>query len=468
MDFSQSSVQNYPEARILPRPERSAEMPYFGDEAHRQLVDSCVRATSMYEVLIQLPKVADDLEGNQALKDNNFPVVETVNALRQQDWSMCELLHSMSLPVVQSIAKNTVAYDDFMRKIECFKLPDAREVIPGVYVIALRIQGRHGQFLNIREMELLIEDMTSYVEGYRAYAKFNEDRVAHGRAFAKTNQSAQDKRAHRALVGIDSWAGGNATDEPAFIRDDDGVPAIQSLIKTFERMCDRTLDPDGRTHILQSPLYVGCSKHLSERLKVYNRNSLRSINKPLGLTLSILRKHGHTVELCIKNVLRVWKADQLARAEQLVASIAGSLVHQHGFNAIETGGTGSRTITSVDGLKVNTELVISRTRMMFDNLRDSLAEVNLRERFRRDLVRLNGQILDIRSYLDDCNKGMQQLNPGYKWDEDAEKLADVIQKLKVNLEHKKEALRFWQLMLQIERIIVEEKDRSQLIDTESP
>lgn len=124
---------------------------------------------------------------------------------------------------------------------------------------------------------------------------------------------------------MDNHAGGITTREPAFIKKYEEFPSIEALIKTFENMCDRSLDSNGTIRVLQSPPYVGRSINLFSRVKVYSYNSVRNNNKSLAFTANILRTTGHEVELCIRNFLRVWKADQLARVEQLIPCVPACL-----------------------------------------------------------------------------------------------------------------------------------------------
>ncbi|KAF4443977.1 hypothetical protein F53441_11272 [Fusarium austroafricanum] len=411
MSSSEEQSQGYTDTHFPPPAERSAEMPMLWNEEHRSLIDSCTRNESLYPLLIQLPKLADDLEGNQTLKDNNFPVDFTVSALHNCDWTMCALLHSMPFNVVKSIVKNTFAYHDYNGSIQCFKMPtDTTVEVPGVYVVGLMRLNKRGQFLNIKEMELLISDMKDYVQGYRAYVKFAADVAANGRATAKSNQSAEENKATRFVASVDSHAGGSYTEKPAFIEKEDEIPRIEALIATYERMCDRSLGPTRSIRMMQSPL----------------------------------------------NVLRILKADQLALAEQLVTTLAGSLIYQHGFNSTEAGGTGSNTIVSEDGLKLNVELVISRLRIMIHNLGNSVDEVNLRQRFLKDIELVQAQVQEINEAIKESVETLQSLPDGFQWNETLSEVEESVQVLKKNLQDKEEALKFWNPMIQIQGIIIKE------------
>ncbi|KAJ4011533.1 hypothetical protein NW752_008539 [Fusarium irregulare] len=450
-------VEDYPEPQPSFPAERSAEMPMLWDENHCRLIDSCARTESLYELYLQLPRLAADLEDNQILKDNDFPVVNTVQALKDFDWSMLELLHSMDHGVVESIVKNTFAFDVTMENISCFRMPQSSNPeVPGVYVVGLSILGRNGRFLDFKEMERLIQDINRYISGYEAYAKFKADEAQQGYSYAKTNQSKDEQRADAFWKRVDSFAGGNATAEPAFIKKDEEIPSIKALLKTFENMCDRSLDPAGTTRMLQSPLYVGCSKNLFERTKIYTRDSLRGMNKPMALTICILRMHKVKVDVCVGNVLRVWKEDQLPKAEQLVATLAGSLVYQHGFNATEAGGTGSRTLVDEDGLRANVAHIFSGTRLLLTNLRSSVQEGDLRHRFLRDIDRVNAQLQEVYKAFNEAVAFFESLPPNFEWTENLTAMEEVLRTLQKQAEEKEQAVRFWLLMIKIQNIWIEE------------
>ncbi|EWY87441.1 hypothetical protein FOYG_11641 [Fusarium oxysporum NRRL 32931] len=452
MDLSQDNeIQEYPE-NDPPRPaERSADMPMLWDEAHCRLIDSCVRNESLVELFLQLHKLADDLDGNQTMKANNFLLTSTVNALRNFDWTMLELLHTMSVPVVRSIAKNTFAFDVHNRTITPFRIPSGKfdQETPGVYVVGLMMPYRGGQFLNIRELELLIHDMKLYAQGYEAFVKHDGWKAA---------MTPGEDKARRIVKAVDNSSGAQIDKDagPLFIEKDEELWRIKALIKTFEGMCDRNLDPSGTIYSSQSPLYVGCSKNLKQRTQNYLKWSVKGINKPLGLTISILRKLNKPPEVTVGCVCRIIKKDQLSKAEQLVTTIAGSLVYQHGFNAVESGGTGPKSIPTDGGIKANIEYLICSTRVLFDNLKDSLQEVDLRARFLNDMAQVEGELVGIKEVLDECTEDLQNLPHDFKWNDTLEDISTLRDEIQNDLDDKQDAFKFWQLMLAIQDIIVEE------------
>ncbi|KAM0268932.1 hypothetical protein ACHAPA_004532 [Fusarium lateritium] len=329
---------------------------------------------------------------------------------------MCELLHSIPIEVVQSIVKNTVAYDDHNESFPYFKMPGRSdpEEIPSVYVIAISINHRNGRFLNIREIERVVNDMKKYILGYQAHIQYEGDVTEKGIPFAKKNLSSEQDLALRHLHSVDKHAGGFDTSDPIFITKEEEIPRIKALLKTFRSICNHNLDPTGSVRMIQSPLYIGCSKNLTERTKRYSQTSLKGINKPLGLTLAILRRQKLPYTLHTRVVIQTWKKDQLPLAEQLIATLAGSLVYQHRFNATEASRTGPNTITSRESLKTNTEWVISRLGYLYHNMRDSISEIGHHDKFLEDLDIINGQVVKLGDTIEECITELESLPADYQ------------------------------------------------------
>ncbi|EKJ68722.1 hypothetical protein FPSE_11100 [Fusarium pseudograminearum CS3096] len=423
---------------------RSAEMPMPGGDDQMKLVDLCARSNSLYELYLQLPKLAHDLERNPVMRQNNFRVVETVRSLREMSWVVCELLHSMSPRVVESIVKGTFAYDS-QRHIDCYPKPSKYDgEIPGIYVVGLSRRGEKGRFLNINEMETLIQWLQFYIEGYLAYAK---------KQYA--DLSSDEEIALKRLKAVDSEAGGNPSPKPVFIEKDEEIPRIRALIDTFKKMCNRSLDATGTVRMLQSPLYVGCSKNLADRMSIYEKNSLKGMNKPLGLTVCIMRKLNKPLKLHVCNVIRIWEPTQLPIAEQLVASLASSLIYQHGFNATEAGGTGPNTITSASGIMHNTKMVMSDLKHLATNAKNSIAELEQRKGFVDSLNKIRGSVADIAVTMEQCDRQLRSLPEDFRWNNTLTKLEELVDRLQKEVEQKKEILRFWELMVEIQQLSIQ-------------
>lgn len=103
-----------------------------------------------------------------------------------------------------------------------------------------------------------------------------------------------------------------------------------------------TLDTTGALWSVQTPIYVGCSQNVKSRITAYRpvqlQTAFKSANNPYGLTMSLLHKQGLRPIPKIITIIRVWAGKQLPIAERLVTALAGSYVHQGGFNIQEGGG----------------------------------------------------------------------------------------------------------------------------------
>ncbi|RBR25203.1 uncharacterized protein FIESC28_02111 [Fusarium coffeatum] len=445
------SVQNNPAlhlpARPLPpRATRTAQMPMAGGDEQMRLIDICARGKSLYELYLQLPKLASDLENDEVLQEHSFSVESTIEAIKYRSWTMFELMHSMSPRVIRSIVAGTVAHDDQTGKFNSYDTPNKHSSanVPGVYVIGLSRYGEDGKFLNIREMELLIRGIEKYIAGYHAYVKFQNLAAGAGLSDAEND-------ALRHLRRVDEKAGGKESRTPVFIDKEERVPRIEALLETLRSMCDPTLDPTKLVRIEQSPLYVGCSQNLEKRMGTYGTNCLKDINKPLGLTVAIMRSLKLPVKLHVRNVIRTWKPSQLPVAEQLVTCLASSLVYQRGFNSTEAGGTGVRIGPNSDWDCQKNLLHVMSTRTIFkQNLGMSLEDLRNRKEFIDELAKIRGTIPQIQATMEECQVQLRNLPVEFRWNTTTARLEQLLQKLRKELEDKKKVLQFWNLISEIQ------------------
>ena len=114
-----------------------------------------------------------------------------------------------------------------------------------------------------------------------------------------------------------------------------------SLARRYHAL--KAVDPASTTRMIQSPLYVGCGKHVGRRIAAYDlvqtKTALQRANKLYGLTVSLLHYQGLTPKVHIITAVRTWQSGQLSRAEMLVAALAGSYDSLDGFNVREAGQT---------------------------------------------------------------------------------------------------------------------------------
>ncbi|SCN96720.1 uncharacterized protein FFE2_08576 [Fusarium fujikuroi] len=443
------------------------DMPMPGGDAQMRLIEACKGNASLYELYLRLPKLADDLESDPTMKKYGFSVADTVKALRKgNSWAMCELLHSIPSGAAKSIVRGTVAYDIEHGQFPCYETPVRNAVfkdqIPGVYVVSMSRfkmtpQGRDnldGRFLNGKEIKMVIADINKYIDGYNVHVQFQKD-LHNGRVTSIKDLSAPDAQALDHLKMVDGFAHvGSQWSCPVYIKKQSHIDKHRALVRTLTTMC--TSDPTEIVRMKQGPLYVGCSKDLAKRTQVYNQNNIKDINKPLGLTLSILRKLDLDVKVNVSVVLRTWKGEQLAMAEQLVTTLAGSLVFQYGFNATESGGTGSQTVKSAESLRINTEYIMSLKQYMRDNLKGTLCELEQREIFLEILDQTQNDTRHIRDALVRCADKLKALPQNIRWSDKLDELKKLHARLQEDLKDREEKLKLLDLLLEIQQMVFEE------------
>ncbi|KAL6411360.1 uncharacterized protein AUP68_05064 [Ilyonectria robusta] len=232
---------------------------------------------------------------------------------------------------------------------------------------------------NILETEKLIRGLQNYIDGYRALDR-HRCRVQLQVA-TQGNLTAQDKERISWVFKVDGFPGDvslhGSIPEAKFVESDDDVTNIEALMKSFQRRCDVTLDPSKEIRQRQSPIYVGCSSDLRERTSDDSLKDLSGLNKPLALTVNILSALDLPVNLTVQVALRIWESDQLPVAEQLVATLASSLVYQHGFNDTEAGGTAGSTVTA-SSLQAARELILCHNETMSENIEKTIADMEKR------------------------------------------------------------------------------------------
>ncbi|RSL83119.1 hypothetical protein CEP52_016798 [Fusarium oligoseptatum] len=429
-------------------PAQTAQMPMPGGQEQIELIKLCEESYSLYPMCLELQKLADDMEQNQELSDNEFAVLETVKALRKQrGWQMHKLLHSMPRGIIQSIVQGTVAFDYVNRNGTWLSTPGLADgPVPGVYVVGLSRTDKRGWFLNIKEMRALVKGIKRYMAGYKAISKHissvNAGAVSVGNLAAFSLQERDDVQ-FVALVDREAnkFKLGHPTALPKWITKDEELPRFEALLRTYERMCDESLDPTEQVRMRQSPLYVGCSKDLRSRTMHYGRDSLHGVNRYLGLTIEILAQASLSVVAHARPVLLIWEKHQLPIAEQLVTTIAGSLIYQHGFNSIESGGTGAYTITSDVHLASNARMIMSVQDDMRKNVRDTLQDLEGREQFLLKLNRIKEEVAEITETMEACLTKVRGFPDDPRWNHILDEMNEIAERMEKRLEERKEALR---------------------------
>ncbi|KAI8714975.1 hypothetical protein NCS52_01004200 [Fusarium sp. LHS14.1] len=308
-------------------------------------------------------------------------------------------------------------------------------------------------------MKRPIKGIKRYITGYKTISKHissvNNGAVKFGNLAAFSVQERDDVQ-FVALVDGDAYKfkPGRSAVFPKWVTKDDELPRFEALLRTYKEMCHEDLDPTGLVRMRQSPLYVGCSKDLRKRMMTYGQNSLPQVNRHLALTIKVLAQLSLSVDVHVRPVLLIWKKDQLPVAEQLVATIAGSLIYQYGFKAIEAGGTGSKTVDSKVSLASNARLIMNFLNDMRMNVRETLEKLQSRKQFLGRLSEAQQEAADINETMQACLRQVRDFPNHPKWNSIIDEMNEIAKRMQGRLDNRKEALRQWQLLREIERMLV--------------
>lgn len=233
--------------------------------------------------------------------------------------------------MLRALILGTVAHDAFHRRLKTYPPPLAAHEpnAQGIYVIGLRRQSAQGEFLDGNELAKLINGLQRYIQGAEVLA-------------ARPNpasRTSSDNRLVQWTAEVDaSHAQINAPASPSqtrFIKSPGDAMTFRELVKSLQK---RLPQASSTARQIQSPLYVGCSQNLARRMADYDvSRRFATVNKPLAITVCVLKALGLPVLLELHVALRTWKVSQLPVAEQLVMSLAGCLVYQTGFNVVPGG-----------------------------------------------------------------------------------------------------------------------------------
>ncbi|KAJ4309802.1 hypothetical protein N0V84_011311 [Fusarium piperis] len=420
---------------------REPEMPMPGGDEQLRLIDTLENSQSLYELCLELPKLAESLDQNPVLKANGFGVSDTVKAFRQD------------------IIQGTVAHDlSRLGQNGWYNTPlESEGKVAGVYAVGICRAGKGGKFVDIHEMRKLIQGMKQYIRGYQALAKHLQDVDVKAVVYGDMANLSREDISDMAWVSrVDEdrtkFFKGKPRARAQFITKDEEVPIIQALVRTYERMClPEITEAEEAIRMRQSPVYVGCSSDIRSRTSIYRGSSLKPLSKPMGLTLAILNANKTPGQMRVGVALRIWKPDQLALAEQLVATLAGSLVYQHGFNAIETGGTGSNTVRTPDTLERSRRDIMLRGCELADNVKDTIHELETREDFLKKLGELEREIPEVNRRIERLAESVAQLPAGPDFDSLIDETTELIQHRQQELRDTKEALEQWDIIIDIKR-----------------
>ncbi|RSM14829.1 hypothetical protein CDV31_005263 [Fusarium ambrosium] len=341
----------------------------------------------------------------------------------------------MDKTAIRAVVAGAVAYDTFRGEGTWLAMPTETEgKVPGVYVVGMSCQGQQGQFLDIEETEKLVGGLERYAKGARIC-------MEHRSVTGIPSMTAEDIVLVEWVRTVDSWVGSavapDALPTPRFVQRDSEFVGMERIIEMFKRRCNRVLDLSGKVRQIQSPLYVGCSTDLRSWTGAYElsaRKDLADVNEPLCLVVNTLEALNLPVDLSVQVAIRIWDADQLHIAEQLITTIAFSFVHQSGFNTTECGGIGpSMDECDPAGLRQSLELLMAHSNTMEQNLRATLANFAQRRKFLDDLDRLTERFKALRKALKEATP-KEEFFGGRTYEEVKQIMDEKKQKLKDRLE----------------------------------
>lgn len=412
-----------------------------GDALQSQLLQILEENDSLYPLMAEFPRMASALAQAAGVWSNQGGARRTVAALRAETpgskWTMTTLLYSMHPSSVKAIVRNTVAVDSsgpLHGRARWQETPsDPTVPVQGVYVVGLRRTGKiSAEFLTPTEMRRIAHAIQSYLGGFAAYNK---------PAAQRTQQEKLDLAYRDRVDSALSSAGGGGT----LIHSQTAVSNATRLRQSLIERADMTLalDPTGTIRHRQSPLYVGCSNNLRARMSCYSGPRYTNASQQLAFLLAVAQAERLTLQPVAKVALRTWSPDQLHTAEQLVMTLAGSLLWQHGLN-LEEGG-GNRANTGADFAKME--------RHVFANsaLSANLDKANIEAERRAELLetydRVCAKLADSQAQLTAATRDMPVLRTSAK-----EVLAEGGRQLAARrreLERALERKRLWNIVLRI-------------------
>ncbi|GJN71417.1 hypothetical protein PLICBS_005482 [Purpureocillium lilacinum] len=331
----------------------------------------------------ELLSVGKSLASDPAL--TGLSMAKTVDALTRdadETWEFANLVLSMHPSTIRSIVLGSIAYDDSRGVLKSYRVPAAGDShCQGVYVIGLRRRGHEGKFLTLHEAERLIEGLLGYLKAVQISA------------LPPSQRSAEDRAALILMRRVDHLIGTSTNvHRPRWVTNDIEEAQVRALIRCLQGYVNQMPPTDATQRMLQSPIYVGCSTDLVASVEDYDRaRGFENVNKLLALTISMLEHLGLRTEMVIRVAVRTWKAHQLSLAEQIIVTMASSIVYQGGFNTREAGGTEGTQI----GLWEAKRLVVFAQGFLSGNLNNVEADRRKKSQFLAELAALHEKFDEI-------------------------------------------------------------------------
>ncbi|KAI8260206.1 hypothetical protein K4K58_002110 [Colletotrichum sp. SAR11_239] len=392
------------------------------DPLRESMLTALERNDSLYELSLCFPDLVNDLIS----ANMPWPPHDTIRQLgndHNADWTSLELLHAVPRKLLTAIVRGTVAYDCENKAIRGYEKKKDGAPDAGIYVIGIYLKNRNYKFLTYDEITTITRELESYIDAYRICKNGGPKNTGEE---AKVQAAVDIDGAYDKSIVTDI----QSVTRLRFIDSSGGVEKMRCLVAGLRRR-RRPLQhvADGQIHQHQSPLYVGCSTKLQQRLKDYSTtNRMDSINKPLALLMCALKKAGLEPEFTQRVVLKTWQPAQLPTAERLVIAMARSYLWQDGFNVAEGGGKSGNAHTTNAQVEVMT-----RMPYMSENVTRTLQDIGDRARFLESFKTIRGaetEILSLAQTIDEDSFRIDQALA--KWDKlknDAARQRDTLRDL---------------------------------------
>jgi hypothetical protein len=298
------------------------------DVTRKTLLSILKDTECFFGLSLMIPELADSLG-----KQEGSSVSSTLKALRTVKLTrvLNILLHTIAPETMQSILAETVAYDFHPSRQS--KPPTLGGDHGGTYVAALSIAGRQGRFLTRLEIGQLVDHLQRYVADCEHWCRSKRWTGAPG--------EAEHIKAVRAVDG--SWMKG-AKEDPVCGKSKTRCAKIRKLVamlrKRDDPALDPALDPAGDTQQKQSPLMVGCSRHINSRVKHHHamkRGPSQTTYTWALMQACIVRCLDLEVEVHTIPAVIAFDSKHLELSEILMTTLCRSLVSQLGYNVMQAG-----------------------------------------------------------------------------------------------------------------------------------
>lgn len=321
---------NPPPTTTVARSDQIALLP----EWRREVIDALQKGASYQRLAAML--CVSPLDKDLARPDKSFEntVAQMRDIRKPEGRDSLELMHIIPRTCLEALLSGTVGFDVANNVTDDYDSDG-----PGIFVIGIEIPNRNGAFVTATELQVLVDDLAQYLDEADAVLSDGEQEVVDNRP-SLANRSARRLK----LSEIDQQYGvypHRPGSLPRFIESRSSLDSMREfLAATRDRQASLSaIDATGSLWSLQTPMYVGSSQNVEESITAYNPSqhptTFEGANSPYGLTMSLLHKQGLRPIPKIITVIRVWAGKQLPIAERLVTALAGSYVHQGGFNIRE-------------------------------------------------------------------------------------------------------------------------------------